>query len=130
MWAWYQVVATWAVYQKTVPTAKKIVVPSLTLGWTSTKPSIHQQMATSMAARTVKIVWASVARPHIATNGSSTTAGSGGKGRRPRITPSVVATGRTSWKKALPWRPPLASTGNRMAVCPSRNAAACHTKWS
>ena len=59
----------------------------------------------------MKIVWSSVARPHTATNGSSRTAGSGGKGSRPRDTPSLVATGRTSWKNQLPMVVAELSTG-------------------
>ena len=47
MCAWYHVVASWAVYQKTVPKAKKIVVASRTGGRTGSRPSIHQQIATS-----------------------------------------------------------------------------------
>ena len=55
MWAWYQVVETWAVYQKTVPKAKKTVVPRRTTVPTGSRPIAHQQIATSMAARTVKM---------------------------------------------------------------------------
>ena len=85
MCAWYQVVATWAVYQKTVPKAKKIVVAE-----PDRRPDRRAARAptsrspTSTAARIVKIGWSSVARPQIATNGSRTTAGSGGNGSRPR----------------------------------------------
>ena len=71
MWAWYQVVESCAVYQKTVPKAKKIVVRERgRRRRTGSRPSIHQQSATSIAARTVKIAWSFVARPHRATNGS------------------------------------------------------------
>ena len=98
MWAWYQVVASWALYQNTVPNAKNAVVAARIANRTSRRPSIHQQIATSTAARAVNRRWSSVARPHTATNGNRNTAGSGGKGRRPRATPSVVAIGSTSWK--------------------------------
>ena len=113
MWAWYQVVASWAVYQKTVPNAKKTVVaepdgrPD-----PAARPSTHQQIATSTAARTVKIVWSSVARPHSATNGSRTTAGSGGNGSRPRG--DAVASSRPAGRPGSTRcraAPPLASTG-------------------
>ena len=80
MWAWYQVVASWAVYQNTVPNAKKSVVARRTTGWMRSPPSIHQQIATSIAARTVKIVWSSADSPHAATNGTRNRAGNGGKG--------------------------------------------------
>ncbi len=109
--AWYQVVATCAVNQKTVPKAKKIVVASRTARPTGSRPIAHQQIATSTAARTVKMTWSLVARPHSATNGSRATAGSGGNGSRPRAIPSLVAIGSTSWKNALPGRPPAATTG-------------------
>ena len=102
MWAWYQVVASWAVYQNTVPNAKNSVVARRATGRIRRRPIIHQQMATSSAARVVKIVWSSVARPQAATKGTRITAGSGGKGIRPRGTPSLETTGSTSWKKALP----------------------------
>ena len=48
-------------------------------------------------------VWASVATPKSATNGSSTTAGSGGNGMRARPVgrPEASVTGRTSRKKSL-----------------------------
>ena len=98
MWAWYQVVESWALYQKTVPKAKNKVVHRRIAGRTGRRPSTHQQIATSVAARMMKMVWSSAARPHKATNGRSTTAGSGGKGSRPRGTPSVVTIGMTSWK--------------------------------
>jgi hypothetical protein len=54
--AWYQVVASCAVYQKTVPNEKNSVVARRTTAWIRRPPSIHQQMVTSTAARTVKIV--------------------------------------------------------------------------
>ena len=111
MCAWYQVVATCAVNQKTVPKAKKIVVASRPPRPPGSRPIAHQQIATSMAARTVKITWSLVARPQIATNGSNATAGSGGNGSRARAIPSLVAIGSTSWKNALPGRPPAAATG-------------------
>ena len=98
MWAWYQVVEIWAVYQKTVPKAKKTVVPSRTTTLTGRRPIAHQQSATSTAARTMKTTWSLTERPQAATNGRRTNAGSGGNGRRPRATPSAVTIGRTSWK--------------------------------
>ena len=55
--------------------------------------------------------WSSTWRPHTATNGSRTSAGSGGNGMRPRPTPSVEATGRTSWKNQFPNRSAVSPTG-------------------
>jgi hypothetical protein len=52
--AWYQVVAVWAVNQKTVPKAKKIVVARRTTTLTGSRPIAHQQSATSTPARTMK----------------------------------------------------------------------------
>ncbi len=111
MCAWYQVVASCAVYQNTVPKAKNSVVARRTTGSTGNRPMAHQQIATSIAARTVKMTWSLVARPHSATNGSRTTAGSGGNGSSARGTPSAVGIGSTSWKNALPRRPSLGATG-------------------
>ena len=102
MWAWYQVVASWAVYQNTVPNAKNSVVARRTTGWIRRRPSIHQQIDTSRAARTVKIVWSSAESPQAATNGTSKRAGNGGKGMSARAAPSLEVTGNTSWKNALP----------------------------
>ena len=48
MWAWYQLVASWAVYQKTVPKAKKTVVAKRTAVATGSRPSAHQQSAMSI----------------------------------------------------------------------------------
>ncbi len=107
---------TWAVNQKTVPMARKTVPPTRMAGLIASRPRTHQQIATSSAARIVKIAWASVASPQSATNGSRTTAGSGGKGSRPRGTPSLVAIGRTSWNQALPETPTTPSTGKRIAA--------------
>ena len=53
MWAWYQVVASWALYQNTVPNAKNAVVAARIARRMSRRPSIHQQIATSIAARSV-----------------------------------------------------------------------------
>ena len=50
--------------------AKKTVVPRRTAGRIRSPPSIHQQTATSIAARIVNSVWSSVDGPHSATNGS------------------------------------------------------------
>src|SRR4029079_11155476 len=111
MCAWYHVVDTWAVNQNTVPNAKKTVVPRRTAGPTGSRPIAHQHRPTSTAARTVKIAWSFVAGPQSATNGTRSTAGSGGNGSNPRATPSVIATGRTSWNQALPGRLPDAATG-------------------
>src|SRR5688500_11771666 len=102
IWAWYQVGASWAVYQNTVPNAKNSVVASRATTWIRRRPSIHQQIATSSAARVVKIVWSSAASPQAATNGTRIRAGSGGNGISPRGTPSLEVTGNTSWKNALP----------------------------
>ena len=130
MCAWYQVVASCAVNQKTVPKAKKIVVASRTARPTGNRPIAHQQMATSMAARTVKMTWSLVARPQSATNGSRATAGSGGNGSRPRATPSRRRDRQHVLEERVAGQAAAATTGKRIAAWPSRKAAACHTKWS
>ena len=56
MCAWYQVVASWAVNQNTVPKAKNTTVARRATGRTRRRPSIHQQMTTSMAASAVNRV--------------------------------------------------------------------------
>ena len=63
MCAWYQVVASCAAYQKTVPKAKKTAVASRTARSIRSRPSIHQHSPTSTAARAVNSSWSSVARP-------------------------------------------------------------------
>ena len=99
MCASYQVVASCAAYQNTVPKAKNSVVARrIDSSDIAAVPSIHQQSATSTAASIVKSSWSSVARPHTATKGRSNSAGSGGNGSRPRARRRVVTTGRTSWK--------------------------------
>ena len=103
MWAWYQVVASWAAYQKTVPKAKKIVVASRTARSTRSRPSIHQQSADVDGGEGREQRWSSVARPAQRHERQQDDApGSGGKGSRPRGTPSDETTGRTSWKNQLP----------------------------
>jgi len=84
------------VYQNTVPKAKNTAAATRATGAMRRRPSSHQQIATSMAASTVKIVWSSVERPKIATNGTRITAGSGGNGMSARRKASLEATGRTS----------------------------------
>ena len=111
MCAWYQVVVFWAVYQNTVPNAKNTVVAARTTVDTPSRPIIHQQIATSTAARTVKTSWSSASSPDTATNGTRTSAGSGGNGIRPRSTPSMRPIGRTSWKNQLPKRSAVLAIG-------------------
>ncbi len=66
--------------------------------WSSrSRPSIQKAIATSIAPMNVAISWAFVVSPKIATNGSRTTAGSGGNGIRARDG-SLPAIGKTSWK--------------------------------
>ena len=96
-WAWYQVVLSCAAYQKTVPNAKKAVPAIRTQKRSGSRPSSHQQIPTSSAARPTKTTWPLVASPPSATNGTRMTAGSGGNGIRPRGMPSIGATGNTSW---------------------------------
>ncbi len=100
-----------AVYQNAVPKAKNTVVPKRTAVDTGRRPIIHQHSATSIAARIVNSSWSSVANPNTATNGTSSTAGSGGKGISPRSMPSMRPTGSTSWKNQLPIRSAVVATG-------------------
>ena len=89
---------SWAVYQKTVPKAKKIVVARRTDGLTGKRPSVHQQIATSTAARTVKSSWSSVGEAPDRDERHEHQGRQRRERQQPAGTPSDVAIGRTSWK--------------------------------
>ena len=80
-WAKNQVVPSWAAYQRTVPNAKKIVVAIRIRRETGSRPSAHHAIPTSTAPVRAETARMSVPMPQMATNGTSTIAGSGGNGR-------------------------------------------------
>ena len=82
-WARNQVVDSIAAYQWTVPNAKKIVASADTARCSVRRVVSRQARPTLIAPRMTPISWASVARPKMATKGSSTIAGSGGNGSSP-----------------------------------------------
>ncbi len=80
-WARYQVLPTAAAHHQTVPVANRIVVRTRTDSRIRRPPSIHHATPTPIAARATAIASWSVVSPKSATNGSRTSAGSGGNGR-------------------------------------------------
>ena len=73
---------TAAAHHQTVPVANRIVVSARTASRIRRPPSIHQATPTPIAARATAIASWSVVSPNRATNGSRTSAGSGGNGSR------------------------------------------------
>ena len=71
---------TAAAHHQTVPVANRIVVKLRTASRIRRPPSIHQAKPTPIAAKTAAIASWSTVSPIAATNGRSTSAGSGGNG--------------------------------------------------
>ena len=111
MCAWYQVVATWAVNQKTVPKAKKIVGREphrQAHGQPSDRPPADRDIDGRQDREDDLVV------RREAPDRDERQQRDGGERRersRARAIPSLVAIGSTSWKNALPGRPPAAATG-------------------
>src|SRR4051812_13384937 len=99
----YHVVPSIDVYQNTVPSPKNNVAAALSRSPSPSPPSSHQASQTSSPPISAARSWASVVRPHNATNGTRTSAGRGGNGiiALPVDCPSASTTGRTSRKKSL-----------------------------
>ena len=102
-WAWYQVVPSWAAYQKTVPKPKnsgrshadRRAAPAAARASTRRCRRRSRRGSRRAAGRRSS-------GPTARRTAAGTTAGSGGNGMSPRGTPSSDATGRTSLKQALP----------------------------
>ena len=91
----YQVLPTAAAHHQTVPVANTMVAAARTDERRPRLPSIHHASATPRAARPIATDSWSVASPNTSTNGTRTTAGSGGNGSsaRPSGLPAASRSG-------------------------------------
>jgi hypothetical protein len=96
-WAWYQVVLSCAAYQKTVPNAKNAVAAMRTAEADRQRPSIHQQIPTSSAARPDEHDLAAGREPEDRHERHEDDRRQRRERDQPAGTPSIGGTGSTSW---------------------------------